>query len=62
MPEIYVHLAEGRTQDQKRALMQDITKAVVTHIGVDPNNVMVQIIEAPRHLKAKGGVFFSERP
>ena len=29
MPEIYVHAIEGRTREQKRALIKDITDAVV---------------------------------
>jgi len=61
MPEIYVNMVEGRTLDQKRALIQDITKAVVTHLKVEPGTVMVQIVECSRDNKAKGGVLFSER-
>ncbi len=62
MPEIYVHAVEGRTIDQKRGLVQDITAAVVKNFGVAPETVMVQIVESPKHNKAKGGVLFSERP
>jgi 4-oxalocrotonate tautomerase len=29
MPEVYVHAIEGRTKEQKRALIKDITDAVV---------------------------------
>ena len=29
MPEVYVHAVEGRTLEQKRALVRDITDAVV---------------------------------
>lgn len=61
MPEIYVHAVEGRTLDQKRALVKDITTAVVKHFGSPPEAVMVQIVESPKHNKAKGGVLFSER-
>jgi 4-oxalocrotonate tautomerase len=61
MPEVYVHLVEGRTQEQKRALITDITDAVVRHAKVAPEAVMVEIIEVPRHHKAKGGVLFSDR-
>jgi 4-oxalocrotonate tautomerase len=61
MPEVYVYAAEGRTLDQKRALMQDITAAVVRNFGVPPETVVVQLVEAPKHHKAKGGVLFSER-
>lgn len=61
MPEVYVHLAAGRTEDQKRTILKEITNTIVNTLGVEPNNVVVTIIEAPRHLKAKGGVLFSER-
>jgi 4-oxalocrotonate tautomerase len=61
MPEIYVHAVEGRTVDQKRALVRDITEAVVKNFNVNADSVMVQIVESPKHNKAKGGVLFSER-
>jgi 4-oxalocrotonate tautomerase len=61
MPEVYIHALEGRSVDQKRALLRDITDAVVRHFDVAPEAVVVTIVEAPRHNKAKGGVLFSER-
>jgi 4-oxalocrotonate tautomerase len=61
MPEVYVHLVEGRTIEQKRALVADITAAVVQHIKVPPEAVMVEILDVPRHNKAKAGVLFSDR-
>jgi 4-oxalocrotonate tautomerase len=61
MPEVYVHAVEGRTMDQKRALIKDITDAVVRNFKVDAEAVMVQIMESPKTHKAKGGVLFSER-
>jgi 4-oxalocrotonate tautomerase len=61
MPEVYVHLAEGRTDEQKRTLLQEITQVMVRTLAVDPNSVVVTIIEAPRKHKAKGGVLFSDR-
>jgi 4-oxalocrotonate tautomerase len=62
MPEIYVYAVEGRTLDQKRGLVQDITAAVIKNFNVAAGTVMVQIIESQKHNKAKGGVLFSERP
>lgn len=62
MPEIYVHAIEGRSLEQKRALVKEITDAVVRNFNVTPDLVMVQIIESPKNLKAKGGVLFSDRP
>jgi 4-oxalocrotonate tautomerase len=61
MPEIYVHAVEGRTLDQKRALVRDITAAVVKNFNVPADSVMVQIVESAKENKAKGGVLFSER-
>jgi len=61
MPEVYVHALEGRTKDQKRTLIKDITDAVVKNFGVKADAVLVEIIETSRDNKAKGGVLFSEQ-
>jgi 4-oxalocrotonate tautomerase len=62
MPEIYIYAVEGRSMDQKRALVKDVTDAVVRHFDVTPGDVMVQIMETPPTSKAKGGILFSDRP
>ena len=62
MSEVYVYAVEGRTIDQKRALVKDITDAVVRNFNVGAEAVMVQIMESPRTSKAKGGFLFSDRP
>jgi len=41
-------LAEGRAPRKKRALMKDITDAVVKNFEVNPEAVVVQIVEAPK--------------
>lgn len=61
MPEVHVFLAEGRTPEQKKALMKEITDAVVKTTNAAAGNVTVQIIEAKKTDKAKDGVPFSER-
>jgi 4-oxalocrotonate tautomerase len=61
MPEIYVHAVKGRTPEQKRALIKDISDAVVKHFNVPVEAVMVEIVESDPGNKAKGGVLFSER-
>jgi 4-oxalocrotonate tautomerase len=55
MPEVYVHAIKGRTQEQKRALIQDISDAVVKHFNVPVEAVMVEIVECEPFNKAKGG-------
>jgi 4-oxalocrotonate tautomerase len=61
MPEITISLAAGRTDEQKKGMMLDITQALVKHLGVDPEAVVIQINEAPLHNKMKGGKTFVER-
>lgn len=61
MPEVHVFCAAGRTREQKRALMQSLTAAVVKDFGVLAESVTVQIIESPLADKAKGGIPFDER-
>ncbi len=61
MPEVIVHAVEGRTPEQKKALMKDITEAVMKNFGVPIEAVTVSVIEAPHTHKMKAGVLFSER-
>jgi 4-oxalocrotonate tautomerase len=61
MPEVFVYAVEGRSLEQKRALVKDITEAVVKNFKVGADAVMVQIVESSKENKAKGGVLFSER-
>ena len=60
MPEILVHIAAGRSAASKKALMKDITDAVVKNFGVAPERVVVQIVESPKDSKSRGGVPFDE--
>jgi len=60
MPEIIVYAVEGRPPEAKKALMKEITDAVVRNLGVPPERVVVQIVESARDSKARGGVPFSE--
>lgn len=61
MPEITVNLAAGRTDEQKKGMMLDITQALVKNLGVDADAVVIQINEAPLNNKMKGGQTFIER-
>jgi 4-oxalocrotonate tautomerase len=60
MPEVYVHAVKGRTLEQKRALIKDITDAVVKNFSVPLEAVTIAIVESEPTAKAKGGVLFSE--
>jgi 4-oxalocrotonate tautomerase len=60
MPEVVVYILEGRTLEQKRGLVKDITAAVVKNAGAAPEAVTISLIETAKASKAKGGVLFSE--
>lgn len=62
MPEVVVYAVEGRTVDQKRGLMRDITQAVVKNFSVPAEAVVITLVETKKDSKAKGGVLFSEMP
>ncbi len=61
MPEVTINLAAGRTDEQKKGLMLDMTQAVMKNCGVPADAVVVQINEAPLTNKMKGGETFAER-
>ena len=60
MPEVYIHAVKGRTLEQKRGLIKDVTEAVVKNFSVPIDAVTVEIVESEPTAKAKGGVLFSE--
>jgi 4-oxalocrotonate tautomerase len=60
MPEVVVYVLGGRSLDQKRGLMKDITDAVVKNYKVEPGSVVVTLVESEKQDKMKGGVLFSE--
>ena len=61
MPEVHVFMAEGRTDEQKKNMMADITKALGDNLGVSADVVTVQIMESKLTEKMKGGITFAER-
>jgi 4-oxalocrotonate tautomerase len=60
MPEIIVYLLEGRTLEDKRALVKDLTAAVVKNLGAPVESVTVSLVETAKTAKGKGGVLFSD--
>ena len=60
MPEVIVYILEGRSIEQKRGLVKDITTAVVKNTGAPTEAVTVSLVETAKTSKAKGGVLFSE--
>jgi len=61
MPLVTIKVVEGRTLEQKRALVKDITEALVTNFKVDADSVIVDIIEYNKVNVAKAGKLFVDR-
>jgi 4-oxalocrotonate tautomerase len=60
MPEVVVYALGGRSQEQKKGLMKDITEAVMKNYSVPADAVVVTLVETEKQSKMKGGVLFSE--
>jgi 4-oxalocrotonate tautomerase len=60
MPTIRVELLEGRTPEQKTALVQALTQAVVDSLGSKAESVDIVLFDIPRQNWATGGVQWSE--
>jgi len=56
MPIVEITLVEGRSQEQKRALMKEVTDAVVSSVGAPIQSVRVILRETPPEHFAVGGV------
>ncbi len=61
MPTIRVELLEGRTPEQKTALVKALTQAVVDSLGSKPESVDVLLFDIARQHWATGGVQWSEK-
>ena len=48
MPIIQVHMMEGRTDEQKEAVIHEVTEAMIRAIGVPKESVRVLINEMPK--------------
>jgi len=61
MPIIQVHMFEGRTIDQKRKLVAEVTEAVVKSIGVKPEDVRIIIEDMAKHDYSIGGTLVIDK-
>ena len=48
MPFAQIYLIEGRTEDQKRAVIEKVTAALVEAVGAPKENVRVWIQDVPK--------------
>ena len=61
MPIIQVNMFEGRTLDQKRALVANMTDAVVKSLNVKQDDVRIIIQEMARQDYAIAGVLAADK-
>lgn len=56
MPIVHIELLEGRTQEQKDAMVRDVTEAIVKNTGAQTENVHIVISDMAKGNYAVGGV------
>lgn len=60
MPTYHLELLEGRTVEQKRKLVQEITRVTVEVLGTSPEAVDIVITDVKRENWASGGKLYSD--
>ncbi|MEQ6435378.1 4-oxalocrotonate tautomerase [Comamonas sp. w2-DMI] len=61
MPTYHVELFEGRTVEQKRKLVEEITRVTSEVLGSAPESVDIIITDVKRENWATGGKLWSEQ-
>lgn len=61
MPYVTVKMIEGRTDEQKRALVKEVSEAVSRTVNAPVENVTVFIEEMPKNHYGVAGVLFSDK-
>jgi len=61
MPMIKVEMFAGRSDEQKRALVQELTDAFIRTAGGNPEAVEVMIVDVEKSNWARGGMLFSDK-
>jgi 4-oxalocrotonate tautomerase len=60
MPLVTIKLIEGRSREQKRGLIKDVTDAIAKNIACPPDAVHIDIIEYARENLGEGGTLFCD--
>lgn len=61
MPFAQLYIAEGRTPEQKKALIEKVTQAFVDSIGAKPESVWITVQDIPKNAWGVGGKTLAER-
>lgn len=60
MPVVHIHMFEGRTVEQKSAIVKGVTEVLTDAAGVPADATTVVIHDTPRSNWAEAGVLASE--
>lgn len=60
MPIVQIHLLEGRDDDKKRRLVQEVTKAVCATLDAPPEKVRIILSEMADNHYAVGGTLVKD--
>lgn len=60
MPTYHVEMFEGRTPEQKKKLVEEVTRVTVEVLGCSPEAVDMVIVEVKKENWATGGKLWSE--
>jgi 4-oxalocrotonate tautomerase len=60
MPVVTIKIIEGRTVEQKRGMVKDVTEAIVKNIGCPPSAVHINILDLKRENFADGGILLCD--
>jgi 4-oxalocrotonate tautomerase len=61
MPVVQIHMIEGRTIEQKRALVKKVADAVHETIGAPLENIHVILSDMPRTNYADAGILHADK-
>jgi len=62
MPIVHIDLLEGRSQEQKRNLVREVTKAICETVNVAPEQVRIVLSEmAPEHYAIAGTLILDKQ-
>ena len=61
MPTMHIELFEGRSPDQKRELVEALTRETCRVLDCEPSAVDIILIDVRRDSWATGGVMWSDR-
>ena len=60
MPLVTIKIIEGRTTEQKRNMVRDVTEAIVKNIGCPPSAVHIDIVDMRKENFADAGKLFCD--